>query len=567
MTEKSRWAPKIVAGLCVVGALLAIAHQTASNQPSAVPELVRKHEELGVQKAFVQPAARKNETVMRPPLAGPTRTAKPLIDLEQQTVQQVLASGGALLDGTRLGPATEADSAAWDAVSVQLEYRIQSPYWQGRMIPRMSEGWGCFAVAFDDLLNSATATILAGNDVMPDEQAIVAWAAARSYARGDSGTGLQLVQGIVRNDIANRRFYITDLQGLFEAGGGMDFGLGGGASESATVDLLLILDASGAPREPFAEVLRLLIDEAYPPERLAWLAEEASLGLQAGTLREARENEPRVGSTIPRDIQAWASFYAMRPLVLANTEKFLDAWRRGDGEAMAAAHRTMLRYSDMRVGPRISGEYRDYPAAAWKRAADCMAKAPRPAPLQMARFVAAAMLFRRDTGTWPRATEEIVPGYLPSGAIDAASKWGVEEVGPIATIISPEPWSSEFQQLSRFYYAAYDRAPQSTEDLAPFALPGTDVNRFAECFVTLPRRPIFYRLGPVDFCAASLTARLAVRRPNPGDPEEPSQVVWDAELLRRLESGEEKWKALDVVGFARVPPAGLLQLIGSGGGP
>lgn len=545
MTKRHRWGPWVLMTAAAVAAMLAAVHNSTSNRPSSVEPLVLAHEERGRALEPTEPEPRKQQAPRRmPPITKLERTERAGLEAVLQD-RRVMIDAAALTDGSR-GP-SEAELAAVRGHIVMEDY-----YTDVESIPRpiADSEWSCEEPLLDRLL------------AMPSDSAIhpelLPWAAAYAFRHGDGDRGMKLVrraisEGLVADHVGWHGAIIARERGET---------LRHGRAHRDLVRPLLILDSAGAPREALAEALRLLLlpeDQALADKR-AWLIEGDSLRIQKAISNDVRGAEPRVVTgSVGGDAFAWVRGNALRPVLLSQAEDFLDAWRARDGKRLAAAEVGLV-ITRARMGATLSapssyfGNYRSsfYGAERWQYEADCFGSSRAPRSVGMARFVAAALLFHRDTGSWPADLRELVPGYLPSGALDGASLWGALELGPVATF-NRLPREPELAEAVQLFMHSYRRKPDSLAELQAVARPGVDLSRFADRFVTLPARPIFYRCGPADPC--SLVVRAELFTPSGG--EETTRSDEAAALLR----GETQWLTLELVGLERIPPEGLLRLL------
>lgn len=564
MSEKERWAPRIVGGLCVGVALLAIIHQVASNRPSAVTPLMRLHAERGAVLAMPSElrSVPQGEPVAK---SGAPRDLYPPSDPELELVQAALSLGW-WFNYRQSGLAQRMSSPEQMALE-RLKYRALLPYSDGGLVPAMEDGWECAGPAVNELIDRTDAVLARGGALADEDGMLGYWAVARRFARNDSGAGVAMTRALVRADLRDPGFYELGPARLFEYWDIPSHG----ESMSATVELTLLLDATGAPREALAEVLRLLLEEALRDDQRTWLMEEASLAPQETLAHLARYDQPTVDSDkMARAVGDWVRFQAARPLVVASVEDFLKAWRDRDVARLETTGRRMWRLSESGLAPNVASsmvgwhEHGPMPLEAWQYAMDCTGKLPRPARLEMARFVVAALLFHRDQGTWPQSLDELVPGYLPLGAIDPSGQWKVIAPAPLAAI-TRNPIDANFAKLLDLHSLARGQAPTAPEDLEPFALPGEDVRRYASRFVAMKPRPLFVRIGAADPCTRAIVEQIL----QPDTVFNASAFRWErverpgfqGDAATRLRSGEDQWVSADLVGFLRVPPEGLLRLI------
>lgn len=552
MNRRSRRIPRVLAGVVVVVVLLLVVLQTASKRPSSVVKLTQDHEERGRALGLIKP---DSNFVPPPPPANYTPSAE---TLEKRPVLSGLAPFWMTLTAARLeragGPPTaEALEQLQEAFRTSYSAEAASSIHQD--VPESD--WKCLAPMVDHVLASF------------DQQwqfGLLPWAAARAFKDGDDERGMEMVRLGATKFLQLNGMLFSEAEKYGFQPWGYPEGLLAPDFDRGLIGMLLILDATNAPREAIAEVLRMTLEPEDPTvaEERGWLIERNSLGFQEMIAQEARrQNERFVSDSVALSAAQWLGYLALRPVLISKSEDFLAAWRAHDGVRMASAEAAMTRTARaMFVDTQMPSEtYRRIgrwaearlSADEWQYRADCFGGGNRPGSLEMARFVAAAMLFRRDTGVWPTALDEIVPGYLPAGAIDAESTWGVVEV-PATTAISRMPPDPEFDSLLEGWYSQAMTPPQSLDDLRFLARPGDDLARFAGRFVALPARPIFYRSGPASRCSLAMMAALDTgAAPNP-KPRAASDSV-------ALLSGKQKLCVLETTGWNQVPAPGLLKLL------
>ena len=547
MRKRGRWGAWIVMTLAAGAALLVAVYQLASNRPSQVVELMSEHQKRGKELGFL--AVSPSKPYVRP--AGPRKRTPGR--WERIPVESALNQWRMELDASILVEDPGAPSpAAIEKVREIINQEDIFPPGQVPSRPLPAADWPCSGPILDWMFREGS-----GNSV---PSGWLPWAAAAAFRDGETERGLALVRRGVQYGMAENNAPIDERYRAANEGHYFD-GAQTPRRPNPFVQLLLVLDAAGAPREALAEALRLLLvpEDPTAASRRAWQVEEQSLQFQARVAKEMRGQDASLGyGSVTGDAARWVGYYALRPILLARTEEFLAAWRARHGARLAEAERALATISRrMGINPRLPSEFLtdriEGPDAAvrWQNLVDCFGADRSASALEMGRFVAAAMLFHRDTGTWPTGLKDVVPAYLPVGAIDAADTWGVVELPSFRAMLQ-EPPDPEFQSLVRGYYQGLYHYPDSLEELSVLAPPGDDLARFADRFVTIPGRPIFYRCSVPAECFPVSNSRS---RPS----ENPNIRSWTADPYPP--PAGKQWLVLDVVGFDRMPPEGLLQLM------
>lgn len=563
MTPKRRSLAQIaVATMAVLAAALGVLHHLASQRPPSVDPLLEDHATRGRALA-VDP---------RDPLLVPTRSILPhavlqTVGARRATEQEYASAADAF--GRRLWLTDTWLIDEVGSTEMNLRSRISGlhrvaggmPLWTGGNAPPTDDDWRCLVPGLHDLLDTMDARLATGSGFADADGFLAPLAVARSFAREDVETGLTALRTVVRRDLRSPRFYAirADIEGLNDGNAG---------SMSPTLQLLLLLDATDAPREATAEVHRLLLTEAFTAEQQAWLVEDRSLRFQRGLsdqIRTAGFPAGRGGAAV--DFARWTAWNAARPVVIALSEQFLDGWRRRDGEAMATAAQRLQRMSAAGIGTRsfsLSGH--DDPLMSAKilaETADCAASPRRPGPLEMARFVAAALLHRRGTGTWPATAAEIPAALLPPDAIDPTSRWEVRVSAPVPV---PRP-GARFDPLSEAWAFAMQNPggpPDTPEEIAAYARP-EHRQEVLDGLMVLPSQVAFCRVGPARLCSPAVRSRVLRYdyELTPGG-EYRSRWHYNINLVERLRSGESGLEEAEVAGLLHTPPRDLLRPVSSG---
>lgn len=531
----------IILGAVVVAVLagaVVLRHNSAP-LPNIVAIRMQEHEERGQARGFVPklpalPASSKVPVEMANPadfpLWNPIKAAfvDPRICLD---VAKLDASAGAHDEAT-LEDVREA--IRWnDAFARRPDHIVRTP----------TDGeWAGAGPAVDVMLAHPPAV-----EAWP-------WAAAWAYCHGDNDTGDRLAMQIAQRGEGSA-FYFRSITGQIDRArldGGVAPTLLPGESYGDALRLLLILDAADAPRPAFEGVLKALLDRLPDAEKREWLREGRSLAC-VSNLRLIYD-VPASSST-PVFIYSYAKFQWWQPVLFRRTRDFIEAWNKRDGARLAEAEMALksvaahLTAQELPLPTSAVYEYHltPWPAPVWQYASDCMARDRRPAADQMALFVAAAMLFRRDTGNWPATAEVLTPAYLPAGVLGDGA-WGVVEL-------------DEFTYNRDELDATWDKALDAARASVYFQLPGVPAGDTAlppapapAPVATARARPLFYHVGPADPCSIAARTRLF------GDLRL-SPKLENVETAAKLLAGQEVWTELSLVGFSVVPPEALLRLL------
>lgn len=562
MKKRSQWWTRVLLAAAVLVGMGVVLYRAPLTSPSPVEQLVVQHQELGRKRWPAAPPA-PDPTTRRYALrqtAGHIGFLGPSWEGRQQepdpadpaVCRQKLEALPACLDHGILSKA----KLDRDAFATECQTRLE---WYDFEFSSddLAGGWGRIGGTVDRVVQAAGAKALGAGSLEGANPNIFIWVAADAFAKNREDEGMALARLIVAADLEAPAFYsIRD--GAVVPPYSTSEGFATGDSASGTVALLLVLDATDAPRKAFVEILRMLTEEAATDERRLWLAEETTLQLQREAAAAARARKPWLkGRSMVADVAQWTTFQALHPYFVARTEKLLDAWRQRDSKRLAALEAVDALPVPLPVGGLHFGLNGPISADKWQYILDCSGTGHRAAPLEMARFVAAAMLFRRDHARWPSRAEEVVPDYLAKGAIDPDADWFVMEVGPLRTY-RRLPYDSDFGRQTMKYVLVHKRLPRTYEELASTARPEDNAGRFADRFHTLPARPVFCRVGKVDPCSAAVAGALFNSEAVGGPGEE---------QIRKTLAGEEAETIHEAVGFARVPPEGLLRIVSGGEQP
>lgn len=569
MKKQNRWGAIICGGAAVIVALLGAVYHMAGSSTRVIERQVLQHEREGRMRWPKPPGPQLYHqwssgrvplhigTLAIPDLkwhhlAGPRGTGNAI------AIRQALGATPSLLDVASLmaEDGRPSPEALGSLLATTIEWYETDVYEPGdRGLADTGGDWHPLSATASELLTQARRAALEGRANPEAPGRMVIWAAAAAFGANDAEAGRALVRVLVQGALDDPGLY--SIRGTFTLplpepkSGSVTRGDAG----SDVAALLLVLDAAGAPREVLAEVLRVLCEEAAPLERIVWMAEADSLRIQDEIgMKASGAGSYLAGRNTASDLASWITFHAFQPIHMMRTKALLDGWRAHDGGAITAAEASIVG-SPRPLPSGMVGTWHDQPLAAdaWQYAVDCAGPGRRAAPLEMARFMAAAMLFHRDTGAWPARTADVVPAYVAADKIDTASEWFVAAVPPILTY-RRRPGDATLGAAAERFAAANKRLPRTFEELNSVALPGEDLTPFADRFFALPPRPIFCRIGPADPCSAAAAAQLFPELPITADPNR-------AEQVRAALAGGTPWKVVEAVGFNRVPPESLIRIV------
>jgi hypothetical protein len=218
----------------------------------------------------------------------------------------------------------------------------------------------------------------------------------------------------------------------------------------------------------------------------------------------------------------------LAPLAARQTDWAAMAWIRGDPQEIFEAEKRLARTCG-NMGS--SGSFRPFYAyydanridlweslsramtenpVAWRAVHTPMAAAARGEffndDADMARFILAAVRYRRDMGAYPESAELLVPKYLPQAFVETPNP-GTQGPPPSKwVLLFPERekrlvlrnWKHDkaFREAWRAYESEHARRPETADDLRPYVQDEETLRSFACVTVDVAQRPVFCRFRP-----------------------------------------------------------------------
>lgn len=398
----------------------------------------------------------------------------------------------------------------------------------------------CFRPTFEPMMEAlAEDALRTGEEPFSDEYlgalpTIIAWL----ERRGREGDALALLDRWLQQTMANRELYgIGEWQHL-ATGLGPGPALNNLPAWNPVAEAAILLDACGASDAFLDRIARALETDVPPPEKLAWLAEqarfdqyEAGLARHQEDLHDTRESPLRhFAAGVPETIL----IAIHRPLLVSQYADFFAAWQRADIPAAmeirrayaATASRINLRQGAIDYS---YGSVRHESTATWCRF--CTGEPPRLGKVEMARFVVSALRHRRSHGTWPD------PSVGPDG-----SRWEVEDAPAFqAPLVRDDPSGSRLRQFREY-------ADETGE------VPQPDGLRT----IPIGPRPIFLRTGPADPCSFGFLCRLSADEKEPPDSQEEAERL---RIAKDLVAGRNEFLQVEAFVPISIPTPALVRLM------